>query len=282
MRDTVRLTRFEALLDTDVCDARNNAELTIKLRMAFRQVNPAAGAAAGTYHDYGDATAPNRNIIAWDAASWALWKSNFVSSAERYWNGKFWLLNNRGIIAINPAGTIMIPNVYCKFDLIGFDAGSGTPHHTIDVVRLAATETWFGSHSTLYDSRDTELARKRVDSAGNPIMQRAHVHEVGHLLGMEHVDVGTAACNAAGDNNAGVCYGTSDRSMNDVMGAGMTLHEHHAAPWLVAMSAFLPRIPVTPIYTPPPARVSRFLPKMRRHYPRTTAEYEAGTLVTTR
>ena len=282
MKQTISLGKFDAELSTDPCDARTNADLTIKLKLGFRQINPAGGAATGTYHDYGDPAQPNRQIIAWTATAWTAWKNNFVASAERYWNGKFWLVNHRGILPQDVAGTIYIPNVYCKFDIIGRDASIGVHHHVIDVVRLAASETFFGSHSRLYDSLDTNSIQKGTDSHGNAIMQRAHVHEVGHLLGLAHVDVGQAHCPATGDTNAQLCYGVSDRSLYDVMGRGMTLHTRHAHPWLQAMDRFRRIIPASPLYTPPPAKVSRFRAAMRRHYPRTVAEFEAGAEVTRR
>jgi hypothetical protein len=60
-------------------------------------------------------------------------------------------------------------------------------------VRLHSSENWFGSHSRLYDNRDTDSVEKGKDSAGKPIMPRAHVHEIGHLLGFGHVDEAGAA-----------------------------------------------------------------------------------------
>ena len=282
MKKTLRLTRYDAELSTDMCDSATNAELTIRLRLGFRQVNPAAGAAAGTYHDYGDATEPTRKIVQWTTSTWNAWKSNFVLSAQRYWDGKFWLLNRRGVLPYNTATGIYIPNVFCRFNLVGSDASAGHHHHVIDVVRLDATETWFGSHSTLYDSLDTNLTQKRTDSHGHAVMQRAHVHEVGHLLGLDHVDVGTAACPATGDTNAAVCYGTSDTSMNDVMGGGMTLHLWHANPWMSAMTSHLRYITPSTVYTPAARLVQRFEPKMARCFPRTVAEFEANTLISSR
>ena len=60
MKKTLNLAKFDATLNTDVCDGRNNAELTLKLKMGFRQVNPAGGAASGNYNDYGSATGTSR------------------------------------------------------------------------------------------------------------------------------------------------------------------------------------------------------------------------------
>ncbi len=287
MKKTVKLAKFEAELNTDVCDERNNADLKLTLKLGFRQINPAGGAATGTYNDYGDATATARKIVKWTPAAWATWKLNFVQSAERYWKGKFWLVNNMGILPYKAKGKIFIPNIYCKFDLQGSDASAGFHHHVIDVVRLDSTETWFGSHSTLYDSLDTSSVQKGTDSAGNPIMQQAHVHEVGHLLGLGHVDIGKSHCPATGNTNASACYGVADADKNSVMGQGMQLRNEHAAPWKTALSEIMKGEKASTLYTPPLLVVAKNLFKLVevkqvRHYPRTTDEFEKGTLITSR
>jgi hypothetical protein len=104
--------KFDVLLDTDVCDAYNNADLTIQLRLGFRPINPAGNVAEGTYHDYGDATAPNRKIIRWTPASWARWTQNMVSTAQAYWDGKFWLVNNFAELEKEIRGVKYRPNIY--------------------------------------------------------------------------------------------------------------------------------------------------------------------------
>lgn len=295
MKSKMAFKRFDAELDTDVCDPYNNAELTLTLRMGFRQINPSGGAAEGTYHDYGDATAPTRKIIKWTDASWKAWKTNFVQSAQAFWNGKFWLINDAGAFSFTKSGETYYPNVWCRFKLVGNDAGTGSNHHTIDVVRLHPNESWFGSHSTLYDSKDTNLTRKSTDSKGKPVMQRAHVHEVGHLLGLDHVDVGKPHCPASGDTNAGACYGISDNDMKAVMGSGMQLRAENAYPWRESLRYFVladlltaaldshslfisPQLLQAPIIS----LTSVWPAKMQRHYPRTAAEIQAGTMITTR
>ena len=116
----------------------------------------------------------------WTPAEWSRWKSHFLTSAQKYWSGKFWLINNFSALEYENKGVKYRPNIWCRFNLVGGDASAGAYHHTIEVVRLHKTETWFGSHSKLYDSLDTNLVQKGTDSKGKAIMQRAHVHEVGH------------------------------------------------------------------------------------------------------
>ncbi len=73
MKLGMSLSQFEAELNTDCCDPYNNAELTLTLKLGFRQINPAGGAAEGTYHDYGDAAEPTSKIGNWTTGSWTLW-----------------------------------------------------------------------------------------------------------------------------------------------------------------------------------------------------------------
>ena len=280
MKKTLHFPQFDATLNTDWANARNNAELTLTLRLGFRRINPAGGKDTGTHHDYGDPAEKARKTIKWTDKSWRAWRINFTRSAERFWHGKFWILNNAGAYPLKSGQLIIIPNIWCKLDIIQGEASTGGHHHVIDVVRLDPSETKFGSHSTLYDSRDTFAVQKRTDSKGNPIMQRAHVHEVGHLLGLGHVDEGKPHCPSTGDTNAPDCYGITDFDMNSVMGAGMRLDVRHAAPWLRAMRDFLKTAPKSPLYTPPPKAVKALRVSKSRLYPRSSAEFEAGAVLT--
>lgn len=55
MKKTVKTTRWNAELDTDVCDRYNNANLTLTRNLGFRQINPPAGA---TQMEEGHTSAP--------------------------------------------------------------------------------------------------------------------------------------------------------------------------------------------------------------------------------
>ena len=48
MTKSIKTSAWDAILDTGVCDAYNNADLTITLKMGFKQVNPSPGSATGT------------------------------------------------------------------------------------------------------------------------------------------------------------------------------------------------------------------------------------------
>jgi len=158
MKKTFATPAWDAELNTDACDSHTNADLTIRIKIAFRQINPPNGAAVGTYNDYGAAKAGSysrpHKIAKWSPHEWAAWKMNFANSATSYWNGKFWLLNNFSEYEYTCKGIKYIPNLWCRFCLIAGDVGGGSHHHQIDVVRLDKSESWFGSHSRLYDNLD--------------------------------------------------------------------------------------------------------------------------------
>ena len=89
--------RFDAVMETDVCTPRTNADITLIMRLGVQQVNPANGASEGTF----EGSEPGRGgkrIVRWNAICWLAWKHHFQRSAERFWNGRFWLLNNRGVL----------------------------------------------------------------------------------------------------------------------------------------------------------------------------------------
>ncbi len=238
MKKIIKLSDYDAELNTDVADAFTNMDLTLTLRLGFRQINPAGGAAKGTHNDYGDATEPARKTVKWTPGSWAQWKKNFADTAQKFWHGKFWLENGTSLFMLKDKEGYFVPNVYCRMKIVAQDATAADNHHTIDVVRLDSSENFFGSHSTLYDSLDINPVWKGTDSKGKKIMQRAHVHEVGHLMGLGHVDEGKAHCPTSGDTNATACYGVADIDKYSVMGKGMQLRKAHAKPWQKAMKTF--------------------------------------------
>ena len=278
MLKTMQLQYFDATLDTDRCSPRVNADLTLTLRLGFEQVNPPNGAATGRYHDYDDPNEATRAIVPWDPVSWTAWKENLRLTAERFWSGKFWYLNNKGVFPFKTPSGIYIPNIDCNLKVICTDSGVGFHHTKIKVVRLAPHETVFNSDATLFDSLDNLPVTNDVDANRVPIQQVPSVHEIGHLLRLGHVDIGKAHCPVTGDTNASQCYGVSDHDKNSVMGLGMQVRPDHSFPWLAALELFRRQEPPSTFYAPAPQFVKPFEPYLRAVYPRTIQEFEAGAV----
>ena len=232
--------RYEAKLTFD--DAkRQNMTLLLNLKLGMTQINPEEDADAGQYHDYGpDADKGRmRDITKWEGPAWSAWKTKFAGDVEKFWSGAFALENKDSYFLISAAdGQIYAPNIECKLRLTISDGKAGTNHHNIEVVRLAETESFFGSHSRLYDSKDTNSVTKGYDSDGKAIVQKAHVHEIGHLLGLDHVSVGSTNCPVGSNTNKTICYGVTDFEKNSVMGVGMKVRKPNAKPWIDAMKHF--------------------------------------------
>ena len=83
------------------------------------------------------------------------------------------------------------------------------------------------------------------------------------LLGLEHSGENEPACSAAGANS-NPCYGVNQPELVDVMGKGARRKEWHAAPWRRAMEKLTGRLEY------------EWGVKMKRHYPRTLDEVNAG------
>lgn len=278
MKKNIYTDKWDAELNTDTCDRYNNAEITLTLKLCLRQINPAGGAAEGTYHDYGDPADPTRKIIRWTPGAWTRWKDRLCGTAQTYWHGRFWLVNNFAELEFEDGGKKYRPNIWCRFRIKQVEpmpegvAGPVDCHHMIDVVRLHHSEKWFGSHATLYDSRDINSVQKGTDSSGKPIMQQAHVHEVGHLLGLGHIDQGKAHCPEAGDTNAAICYGVADNDKKNVMGQGMALTTAEATPWRRAAVKLVGKGVV--------ATLTDWEARKKQHYPRLPAEVAANRAIT--
>ncbi|NSX56782.1 hypothetical protein [Parasulfitobacter algicola] len=284
--------KFDWDLDTSICDKYTNATLTITLRLGLRQINPSNAAETGTYKD---SNGNKKKIEKWDQAKWMTWKHSFITSAKRYWDDKFCLLNVSGKFFRHEVdGKQYSPNIDCRFKLIEGNADQSSRHHIVDVVYLReGTSDFFRSHSKLYDNRDIYEQSGAFDSKGRPVVQKPNVHEIGHLLGLNHVDVGKSHCPTNGNPNADPCYGVADEDLNSIMGAGMQLRLACAKPWLKALDIVLrrrlsdeqqnskPRDLKQSDFAGRMQSLSMWEARMQCLYPRTAQEVDGGIIVTT-
>jgi hypothetical protein len=249
-------------LDSTVCDPYNNCNLTLTLRVHFAPINPDFGKGTGTAFD-----ADNKpvSIVAWDDA-WAPWLNGVRTKCEAFWSGKFWLRTPDGCAAFDftDKGSTYRPNIYCRFKLKAEPQPvAGVPEITI--VRLANGAN-YRSESAAW--RDTAIDPQDKGCKRPGGQQIAAFHEIGHLLGLHHVNTtgplrwGWLLCNletvfSDEKENSDACYGVNDDETCDIMGGGSQLHEWHAKPWKEAIEMFTK------------TGQSQWLPQMTRQYPRT-------------
>ncbi len=226
---------ISAELDTDICAPNSNAELTLTLRLGLRQQNPqnkAPGQNYGTVYDGNQPGQPVRAIVDWKPAEWAAFKQALVRQVESVWSKKFWLINGKSWFQFNSGAAAYVPNVYCKLKLVAEDAGAGAHHAIIHVVRLRDDSPGFRSNTRNFDNRDVQSLATRLNAKGQPIVRQVTaVHEIGHLLGLDHINYGTPSCPFGSNMGAPDCYGVTTSEMHNIMGAGMQLRAADAYGW---------------------------------------------------
>jgi hypothetical protein len=205
MKTTTDTNLGQYLLDTDCCDPYSNADLTITLRLAFQQINPANNAESGSGLDGEGKT---HKIMKWGDRQWEYWLKSFVRTCRQYWNERFWLINNFSTLDFKHGNETYRPNITCKIDVVPVSQSSGAFHHIINIVKLDPSNSgYFRSSAVLYSDRDMNPIIKDFASDGKGIRQSTHYHEVGHLLGLSHVDVGKPHCPHGSNLNERACYG---------------------------------------------------------------------------
>jgi len=223
---TRSLTRMSTMLFEPHQARRWNCGVNLYLKVFLRKIDPDGGAATGTAADW-DTTnngARRRNIVRWAAGEFEAWSARYQRECQTFWDTKFWLCPpmNYADLDFQQNMQTMRPNVRCGLYLTLVN-GEALADHTIDVVRIADSEDFYRSDSGHYDNRDLEPS-----ATNGGLMQRAHIHEVGHLLTMGHSNDGDPAC----VNNNPVCY-----AGDNVMGSGEAITPWNAKPWQDAMQA---------------------------------------------
>lgn len=216
MNVTVRIDepRFDSKIEIPDSTRPRNCIIYLELKLHLVQVNGTTFTHEGQSYD----TKP------WTPGEWNVFRFLFRHICEHWWSTQFWLRPPVSFNEMNlPLGRpTHRPNFQCKLKIELVPNAADRNHAQIRVVRLADDEREMRSNSFLYDNRDVNV------SSNNGYPHITAVHEVGHLLKLQHPGVRNKVPACLADGNADECY----EPEGEAMGGGLGMIPEYAAPWI--------------------------------------------------
>jgi hypothetical protein len=204
----------------------DNFGITLIMRVYLKKMDPPPGKAV--YH-MEDADGMKWPVGRWTRAAWDRWTLEYLVQVHETWDEAFTLVPPNAYDGfLWPQSKPVRRNVSCRLYLTLVN-NRDEAHATIGVYNvLTSGGEGFRSNSYGYGSQDI----KPVKSGGSGATweYKTMPHEVGHLLGLPHVNQGDPACRAA--PGSGICYGKDLKQKMNVMGHGGTLSLDNAKPWI--------------------------------------------------
>lgn len=243
---------FDSHLDVASVGPNHHANLTIIVRIAMHEYFPDSSfnladwlgiSGARASFQGRDATFEVNNngvelmLTRWPNDEFDPWCQEYKQKVEHGWHNKLWLVPSglwEGAIS-DPENTnvMLVPAVRCCLRII---LVNGDPHVNCDVAYLASSRNHRTSTAPLpymgnriihalnidcFSGGPNRLKADNLDLTPKPVTgQIAALHEMGHYLGLNHVNMG-------GENE----YGDNEFQRDSLMGAGMDIRSAHAWPW---------------------------------------------------
>jgi hypothetical protein len=217
--DSDRTFWFDSTLDNSMAGPTVNAELTINLTLKMNAIDPVTIPAAVVKFlpflkgvnlnlatdEFDESKATHWMKIRkwnppWNPSEFKCYMHRFEQGAERFWNGRFWLVPPATFtdFDLKVGGATYRPNIYCRFDMHVVDKGGF--HVEADAYRLdlplsqtqspfrsyAASPDFHGKFSNLDVVQQAYPLIKDDKGHYHKYYQDTNVHETGHMIGMDH------------------------------------------------------------------------------------------------
>jgi hypothetical protein len=217
---------LDSELDVTKMSPGANAELILKLRVFLDQ-------------DVGGTTVTDGRGLTWTAkpwtpGDWMRFKQSFQSQGHRAWDRRFWLRTPFGYRPLETDG--YRHHINCRFQL-DVVASAAAASRVVKVIQLGRTSnpggfsSWGsqeGGHLTNFDTMRLPYLEN-----GRFYTQRTLEHELGHMLGLDHIGTVSGVSSCTPDNQAAeACYCANPNDCGDMMGMGHRVSVKDAVPWL--------------------------------------------------
>ncbi len=231
LREWIRGPVLDSHLYTAERSAGRNADLNFILSVYLNRVEPDSSGL------YVDATGGVTQLLRWEDAEWTEFRRDFHRQVTGFFRNRFWLVPPRRYADLDwpDAHPTHRPNVKCGLTLwlherpeharFGINCVHPVPGQAIrsSMTRDAGSGELDADDMTFQDANPVP-GKPEVQS------QVTTLHEVGHLLGLSHVNAFGSDCPAS-DPNAFMCYGRKDWQRGDLMGWGTRVEHWHSWPW---------------------------------------------------